>query len=183
MGAFWLNLLGNQLVWLVAVWGAGRGWQWPALVAAGLFVARELAVTPTPGVQARLLVLCLFCGLGVDGVAAASGTVQYAAAPWGWLPPPWILALWAAFAMTVTVSMRFLQRHLVLASLTGLVFAPLAYLAAARGWDAVAFAPPAWQGLLVLGLGWSVALPVLAGCARAWTGTAAPAMPLNGATR
>ncbi|PSD26965.1 DUF2878 domain-containing protein, partial [Stenotrophomonas maltophilia] len=33
-----------------------------------------------------------------DASAAASGTVRYAAAPLGWVPPPWIMALWAAFA-------------------------------------------------------------------------------------
>ncbi|HEY9255282.1 MAG TPA: DUF2878 domain-containing protein, partial [Stenotrophomonas sp.] len=39
--------------------------------------------------------------------------------------------------------------------------APLAYLSAARGFGAVQFTSPAWRGLLVLGIGWSVALSLL----------------------
>lgn len=65
------------------------------------------------------------------------------------------MALWAAFAMTLTVSMRFLQRHWLLPVAFGLLLAPLAYLSAARDFNAVAFSTPRWHGVLLLGLGWS----------------------------
>ncbi|MEG0186899.1 MAG: DUF2878 domain-containing protein, partial [Stenotrophomonas sp.] len=121
------------------------------------------------GVELRLLGVAVSCGLLVDGVAAASGAVHYAAGNTpGWLAPVWILALWAAFAMTLTVSMAVLQRHLRVAALVGLLLAPLAYLSAARGWSAVTFAEPRWQGVLLLGVGWAMALPLLAACARHW---------------
>jgi hypothetical protein len=87
------------------------------------------------------MLLALACAWLVDASAAASGTVRYAAAPLGWAPP-WIMALWAAFAMTLTTSMRFLQRHPALPALFGLLLAPLAYLSAARGFDAVRFTIP-----------------------------------------
>jgi len=161
MNRFWINLIGNQLVWLCAVAGAGRGLQWPALLAAALYVASQLASSAQPRRELRLLVLALACAWLVDASAAASGTVRYAAAPLGWVPPPWILALWAAFAMTLTGSMAFLHRHLALPILFGLLLAPLAYLSAARGFGAVQFTSPAWRGLLVLGIGWSVALSLL----------------------
>lgn len=166
-----LNLLGNQLVWLCAVAGAARGWQWPALLAATLYIASQLAGAAQPRVELRLLLLALACAWLVDGTAAASGSIDYAAAPFGWAPPPWIMALWAAFAMTLTSSMRFLQRHWLLPPMFGLLLAPLAYLSAARGFDALRFATPAWHGLLVLGVGWSVALTLLATSARRWSGS------------
>ncbi|WMJ69315.1 DUF2878 domain-containing protein [Stenotrophomonas sp. 24(2023)] len=159
------NLLGNQLVWLCAVAGAGRGWQWPALLAATLYVGSQLATAAQPRAELGVLLLALACAWLVDGTAAASGVLRYAAAPWGWAPPPWILALWAAFAMTLNVSMAFLQRHWLLAAGVGLL-APLAYLSAARGFGAVQFQPPAWQGLLLLGTGWAIALPLLSHAAR-----------------
>ena len=168
----WANLLGNQLVWLCAVAGAGRGWQWPALLAATLYVGSQLASSAQPRVDLRLLALALVCAWWVDGLAAATGSVRYAAAPLGWAPPPWILALWAAFAMTITGSMAFLQRHAVLPGVFGLLLAPLAYLSAARGFDAVRFSLPAWHGVLLLGVCWGIALSLLCGAARRWSRTA-----------
>lgn len=165
----WLNLLGNQAVWLCAVAGAGRGLQWPALLAATLFVASQLSTSPLPRVELRLLVLALACAWLVDGAAAAAGVVRYAAAPLGWMPPPWIHALWASFAMTINASMAFLQRNTALPVCFGLLLAPLAYLSASRGFDAVQLSPPAWKGLLTLGIGWSIALPLLCSAARRWS--------------
>ncbi|WP_312735188.1 DUF2878 domain-containing protein [Stenotrophomonas sp.] len=170
MGRTWANLLGNQLVWLCAVAGAARGWQWPALVAAALYIASQVLTSPVPRLELRLLLLALACAWLVDGVAAASGTVRYAAAPLGWAPPAWIMALWAAFAMTLTCSMAFLQRHRLLPVAFGLLLAPLAYISAARGFQAVHFAAPTWHGVLLLGVGWSIALPLLCALARRGTG-------------
>ncbi|HFK2883704.1 TPA: DUF2878 domain-containing protein [Stenotrophomonas maltophilia] len=180
MHRFWANLLGNQLVWLCAVAGAGRGWQWPALLAASLYIGSQLLTSPRPRLDLRLLLLALACAWLVDASAAASGTVRYAAAPLGWAPPPWIMALWAAFAMTLTMSMRFLQHHPALPALFGLLLAPLAYLSAARGFDAVRFADPVWPGLLVLGAGWSIALSLL--CRTARRGMHIPQPPFAGAS-
>jgi hypothetical protein len=176
---FWANVIGNQLVWLCAVIGAGYGLRWPALVAAAVYVGTQLALSAQPSVDLRLMLVAIACGLVVDGFAGASGWVIYAAGndP-TWVAPVWILALWAAFAMTLTVSFAVLQRHLVAAALVGLLLAPLAYLSAARGWSSVVFAPPQWHGVLLLGVGWAIALPVLAACARHWQRHAAPFSPL-----
>lgn len=166
---FWGNLIGNQLVWFCAVAGAGRGLYWPALVAATAYVVSQLLLSHHPSVDLKLIAVALACGLLVDGAAGASGQVLYAAATTStWLSPPWILALWAAFAMTLTVSFAALQRQWWVAFLVGLLLAPLAYLSAARGFSSVSFAAPAWRGIAVLGIGWALALPLLAACARRW---------------
>ncbi|WP_411849537.1 DUF2878 domain-containing protein [Stenotrophomonas sp. LGBM10] len=175
MPRFWANVIGNQLVWLCAVIGAGHGLRWPALLAAAVYVGSQLAWSPHPSVDARLMGVAIACGLVVDGLAGGTGRVVYAAGNGvAWLAPLWILALWAAFAMTLTVSFAVLQRHLVAAALVGLLLAPLAYLSAARGWSSVVFAAPPWHGVAVLGLGWAVALPLLAACARHWQRQASP---------
>ncbi len=166
---FWGNLIGNQLVWVCAVAGAGRGLYWPALLAAGAYVLSQLLQSPHPVVDLKLIALAIGCGLVVDGVAGASGRVVYAAGnAERALAPVWILALWASFAMTLTVSFAALQRRWRLAVLVGLLLAPLAYVSAARGFSSVSFATPAWQGIALLGIGWALALPLLATCARRW---------------
>ncbi len=182
MRHFWANVIGNQLVWLCAVVGAGQGLRWPALLAAAIYVASQLMLSARPMVELKLLVVAVLCGLVVDGVAGGSEQVVYAAAwPARWLAPVWILALWAAFAMTLTVSLKVLQRRLWLAALLGLI-APLAYISAARGWAAVQFPAPSWQGVAVLAVGWAIALPLLATCARHWQrGTAPVATNTKGA--
>jgi hypothetical protein len=172
------NIVGNQCVWLCAVAGAGRGWAWPGVVAAAAFVLWQLAIAPHPRVEVRLVVLALAVGLVVDGVAGGLGWLVYDV-PQGvsWLAPVWILALWAAFAVMLTVSMKALQTRLALAALLGGLGAPLAYLAAARGWGAVEFIAPTWHGIAWLALAWSIAMPLLLHAARTATATAPESRP------
>ncbi len=163
------NFLGNQLVWLIAVDRAAAGMAWPGVVASGLFVTGCLWGARKPGVEARLIALAIACGLIVDGVAAGCGWLVYASpAPVAGLAPPWILALWAALAVTLNVSMRRLQDPLWVAPILGAVGGPLAYWAAARGWGAVEFADPP-RAIAWLAITWGLALPGLLRAARHWS--------------
>lgn len=162
------NFLGNQLVWLVAVDRAAAGLAWPGVVASGVFVSACLWAARTPRVEAQLIALALACGLVVDGVAAGSGWLVYAApAPVTGLAPPWILALWASLAVTLNVSMRSLQQRPGIALMLGTVGGPLAYWAAARGWGAVEFADPP-RAIALLAITWGLVLPGLLWAARRW---------------
>lgn len=173
-----LGVLGNQAVYLCAVAGAGRGRSWPGCVAAALFIGWQLALARQRPLELKLVLLALGCGLLVDGIAAASGRVLYAAHPGpAWLAPRWILALWAAFATTLSSAFAPLQQRRRLAAALGLLLAPLAYLSAARGFDALQFPDPAWPGLLLLGIGWALALPLLVHAAGRWSAAAAAARP------
>jgi hypothetical protein len=179
MGRVFANVVGNQCVWFCAVAGAARGLAWPGMVAATGFVAWQVLAARQPRVEVRLVLLALIAGSVVDGVAGGLGWLVYAA-PQGvaWLAPAWILGLWAAFAVMLTVSLRALQTRLVFAALLGALGGPLAYLAAARGFAAVEFAAPAWRGLTWLAIAWGVALPMLLGAARTASGTVANREPL-----
>ena len=97
--------------------------------------------------------------------------------------PAWILALWVTFALTFTQSLRWLQSHLRMAALLGLVGGPLAYLGAARGWQVVTFTAPAWHGLLLLASGWALATPMLAWLAGRWCGAGLPTASLQESAR
>lgn len=163
-----INVVGNQAVWFVAVIAASYGHAWPGVLAAALFVGFHVVTAAAPRAEVTLVLLALACGAVVDGIAATQGWLRYAAPlSWGdgW-PPVWILALWASLAVTLNVAMRSLQRRLWLGVLVGGIGAPLAYLAAAKGWDAVRFADPAVWGIAWLAVAWAMALPGLLWAAR-----------------
>lgn len=167
MGRVIANVIGNQCVWLCAVAGAGRGWAWPGVAAAIGFVAWQVAIAPHPRGEMKLVAMALLLGLAVDGIAGGLGWIAYGAQVGSsWLAPTWILGLWAAFAVMLTVSLRALQTQLILSAVLGALGAPLAYLGAARGWEAVVMNAPAWRGLAWLALAWALALPVMLYAAR-----------------
>lgn len=169
---FWGNLLGYQAVWFCAVIAAANGLLWPGLVSMVLFALWQIYLSRQPGVELRLMAVALGCGLLLDGSLAMSGLAHYvlpaiALPPGG--APVWILVLWLSFALTLTQSLRYLQKYLWLAALFGAIGGPLAFLGAARVWAVVQFAQPQWHALLVLASGWGLAMPLLAGLARHWS--------------
>lgn len=169
------NFVGYQLVWFCAVIGAGRGLAWPGVTAAAVFVLAQWVMSDQRSADARLVAVALLAGLLIDGVLAVSGLAAYAA-PWPSpsFAPAWILALWCSFAMTLTHTMRFLHDRIALSAAFGAIGGPLAYLGAARGWGAVEFAEPRWQGLLWLALAWGLVMPLLAQLAQRWIRGAEP---------
>ncbi|MEO9079800.1 MAG: DUF2878 domain-containing protein [Rhodanobacter sp.] len=167
---FWLSLIGYQAVWFTAVIGAGYGMAWPGVVAMVLYAAAQLLLARNYRVDLSLMAFALVFGFLLDGGLIRSGLASYATAwPGLAIAPAWILALWVTFALTFTQSLSYLQSRLWLAALMGLVGGPLAYLGAARGWQVVTFIDPSWRALLVLAIGWALAIPSLAWLARRGT--------------
>jgi hypothetical protein len=164
---FWANLVGYQLVWFAIVSSAGAGRAWLGICAVTLFVGAQLVASHERRADLGLAATAIACGLMLDGTLARSGVVQYAGNS-GVLPAPiWILALWAAFAMTLNHSLAWLRGRAVAAALLGGIGGPLDYLAAERASGAVAIPQPQ-TALVALALGWSIALAVLSTLASKW---------------
>jgi hypothetical protein len=165
--SFWANLIGYQLVWFAAVIGAAHGRAWPGVAGMLVFAACQLLLARHWRMDLSLMATALLFGFVLDGGLIRAGLAGYAA---GWpglaIAPAWILALWMAFSLTFSQSLRYLQSRLWLAAVFGLIGGPVAYSGAARAWHVVTFAAPAWHGLLCLGLGWALATPALAWLAR-----------------
>jgi hypothetical protein len=173
---FWASLVGYQLVWFLAVIGAGRGASWPGIVGLLLYAAFQLRAARQSRTDLSLMAAAAAMGLLFDSGLIRAGLASFAAQwPFARFAPAWILALWAAFSLTFTQSLAYLQTRLRLAALLGAVGGPLAYLGAERGWHAVAFAPPAWRALLCLSIGWGLATPALAWMAARRSASATPA--------
>ena len=156
------NVVGFQATWLASIAGAGAGVAWAGPLAALIFVALMLAFGGRAREDLRMLAIALGLGVGFDSLFAASGWLVYAQPwPWTWAAPVWIASLWAGFALTLNHSMAFLRNRPLAAALFGAIGGPLAYLSAARAFDAVAFgAPMAWV-LAALAVGWALLLPAL----------------------
>lgn len=165
---FWVNLVAYQIVWFAIVISASRGTPWWGIATAIAFIALQLSYSATRVADLRAVAAAFTCGFVLDGVLAASGWLHYAS-PLLSLPAPiWILALWMAFAMTLNHSMMFLRGRPGLAGLLGAAGGPLAYLGAARGFDAVIFVTPAWRAIGLLAVGWAIALAALALLTQRW---------------
>ncbi len=163
-----LTFVGYELVWCAAVIGAGHGLAWPGLGAACVFIGWRLTVSPQRRVEAALLAVSLAMGTLLENCWVRAGLIHYAAA-WPFaFAPAWLLALWAAFGLTIVPLFGYLHTRPALAALLGAIGGPLSYSAAARGWHAVMFPPRPALSLLALALGWAAALPALTALARRW---------------
>ena len=172
--SFWANLVGYQLVWFAVVTSAARGQPWWGIASALVFATLQFHYSATRAADARAMGTAFACGFLLDGVLAATGWLHYES-PLVSLPAPiWILALWLAFAMTLNHSMTFLRGRPRLAATLGAIGGPMAYLAAARGFDAVTFLEPAWRAIALLSFGWASALALLAVLTQRWAMKIAP---------
>lgn len=156
-----------QAVWFAAVIGAGSGRAWPGVMAVAVFAAVTLRERSTRASDLRLMLIAALAGAMLDSVFVSSGLLRYAAQwPASGLAPAWIVALWINLALALNHSLRWLRPHPAWAAALGAMAAPLSYLGAARGWDAVAFAEPVWRTLATVAACWALLVALLVALAR-----------------
>lgn len=156
------NLVCFQLVWMATVGGAAQGWWWAGPLAVLLFAAWQVPLSSAPRADLKLMAIAAAAGFAIDSLLVVSGLLTFKTpVPWDFAAPVWIVALWIAFALTLNHSMDALKRRPLLAVLLGLIGGPLAYWVAARVWNAVDLNVGALLPLVVIGLVWAVATPVL----------------------
>lgn len=157
------NALGFQCVWFATVAGAGSGLVWTGPLAVTLFAMMTLALSRARRSDLCLLAVAVPFGFALDSVWVRLGLLEFAHAwPSPDWAPVWILSLWAGFALTINHSLAAVCQRPALAVTLGAIGGPLAYLAAERGFGAVAFAAPAATVVGVLGAAWAVTVPLLA---------------------
>lgn len=78
----------------------------------------------------------------------------------GYLPPFWLLCIWAGFAISLHGSFAFLQNRFAISAFLGALFAPLSYFAGARLSDTYELIDPSF-GLLLIGTLWVAVMPLL----------------------
>lgn len=152
------NAVGYQVVWFACVSGAAAGLAWPGLLAFCLFATAILGFGGKRAADLRALMIVVPIGFLLDSAFALSGWLHYSQ-QWPIAGAPlWIGAIWAAFALTLNHSLRFLAGRPWLAAILGAIGGPCAY-AAARALGAVVFAVPDAVALSVLSVSWAIVLP------------------------
>lgn len=165
-----LNYLLYEFGWCSCVLGAAFGHPWVGTVLGVVPIAAHLALTAR---RLDALVLTLWTaaiGLVADTTHIALGTLHFAVGTIvSWLPPPWLVLVWAQFAMTFHFGLGWLKGHPWRAALFGMLGGPLAFLAGRR-LGVVVLHPDLWPSLVVLACTWGVALPSAVWLAERQTG-------------
>jgi hypothetical protein len=155
-----VNLVAAEAGWFACVSGAANGMPWAGPLLVLVLVALHLHFSNRPGRELRLVLSAVLIGLLADSLLVFSGLVSYPSGTWiDGLAPYWILAMWAMFATTLNVSMKWLRRRNILAAAFGAVGGPLAYIAGQK-LGAITFLHPV-LALIALSVIWAVAMPLL----------------------
>lgn len=154
------NYLLYQAGWCACVLGAAFGHPWLGS-ALGIVPIALHVVWSYRRVDALVLALATGAiGLVVDTLQIALGTLRFDVGTIAsWLPPPWLVLVWAQFAMTFHFGFAWLQGRPLAAALCGIVGGPLAFVAGRR-LGVVALHPALWPSLLSLAVTWAIALPM-----------------------
>jgi hypothetical protein len=166
-----VNVVAYQCAWFACVLSAAAQRPVIGLLVVAAVLLWHLYSAPEPRRELGLIAIAALVGAAFESVLVASGWVRMPpAALLGSVTPLWMVALWAAFATTLNVSLRALRPHYLLSALLGGVGAPLAYYAGA-GLGALQWVEEV-PALLVIGAGWALLTPLLMKSAQRFDGFA-----------
>ena len=155
------NFLLYQVAWVLCVVAAAA--ERPGLATAFPLAAvgTHLILVSNLRSELRLVLGAAVVGLLVDSVQLTAGVFSFPVpALIGWLSPPWIIAMWMLFAITLRFCLSWLREIYLLASIAGFIGGPLAFAAGER-FGAVTLSEPRAASFLILGGFWACALPLL----------------------
>lgn len=158
-----LNIAASYAAWFAVAMLAARGHFLLAVMPSLAAVALHFAFTPATGRRSELLLITAAIALGfvVEAIHMAASATRYSPlATRGGLPPAFMIGLWAAFATLVNVSLAWLKGRVLLASVFGAVASGPSYYAGSK-LGALQLGEPVWQSLLIIGVVWAVAFPLL----------------------
>lgn len=164
------NFLLFQLGWFSCViGGASSQYYWIGVVAVAVIVAIHLARAQSVHDELMLVVITMILGTVWDSVLIMAGLFSFnSGVVFPGLAPFWLIAMWALFATTLNVSMKWMKKRYLLAAIFGTVGGPVAYYAGNR-LGAVEFSNTS-AALMAVALGWSIILPVLMALATRFNG-------------
>lgn len=155
-----INVIVFQIAWFAAVLGAGHGMPWLGVVVVPIVLGLHLALSPDWRPELLLALSAAAMGFCFDTILVSAGVF---APVFFLLPepfsPPWMVMLWVNFATTLNVSLGFLRGKYFFAGILGALGGPAAYYSGAR--LGAMTEVPGVVDLVVLGIAWAAAVPLL----------------------
>lgn len=162
-----LNVAGFQIGWFASIWCAANAIDWAGPVAVFFIVAVQLVLFPNSvRRESSFLAAALLIGYALETGHIAIGVMITAGEQTRWpICPLWLPALWVNLAITMTRSLRWLDKHRLAACVLGAIGGPLSYWTGAR-LGAVTLDSNATFSLAALAIVWGTATPGLLYLAR-----------------
>ncbi len=123
----WLNLIGYQSLWFLAIFTGNY-----SLLAFALGLAAHLWLSPERVKEVTMVMFCAVIGVTIDSVLTVSGVYVFDPQPTLLPIPWWLLGIWLAFAATIRHGLRYFIARAPLALISAAIGAPFAYLSASR---------------------------------------------------
>jgi hypothetical protein len=160
MKSILINAATFQVGWLCCVLAGANHLPWLGTATALLIVIWHVFGSNDWQKELSLVFSVVCIGAAWDSLLVFNGLLQY---PSGTLisgtAPHWIIAMWALFATTLNVSLRWLKYRPLLGAMLGAASGPAAYFAGYK-LGGVQF-PDMATALLALAGGWAVLMPLL----------------------
>lgn len=157
-----INAITFEIAWFAALYGGILN-----SLALALLPALALAIwhlflmrTQIPS-QLLLFIALILLGFVVESAFIAFGAIIFVGSPlFGFGPPVWVLAMWFAFATLPHGCLNWFRGKWILQILLGGLTGPLSYLAGGKLGGATLH-EPVLTSLVIIGIGWAIALPVI----------------------
>ncbi len=155
------NMVGFQVAWFAAVFGAAEGIFWIGPIAVLVWLAIHIRLSDRPRLEIQIAAATFYLGLLLDSTLIALEVYTPRGLIKGWpVTPTWMLALWVNFGTLLNVSLAWLKSRYLLGAFLGSCGGPAAYYSGHR-LGALSFHTPLIKNMVFLGVSWALAVPFL----------------------
>ncbi|RLT02572.1 MAG: DUF2878 domain-containing protein [Planctomycetota bacterium] len=121
-----------------------------------------------PWGEIKLLLASMGMGYVCDSLITLMGVLKFhEPAYWGWPIPLWMAMMWPNFAATLNSSMKWLRGRYQLGAIMGAIAGPFSYYGGVK-WGSVDLGWGFWPAMIVIGIEWALAMPVLLWLSARW---------------